>query len=241
MFERAHHRRVAWVLEHLDAELLRSLHCWFGGSTAIALRCGEFRESVGVDFLVSEQAGYRELRQRMRGTRNLLPLARPGAPPIALENEARVDQYGIHAFVLVDGMPIKFEIISEGRISLDTPSNTDVTCGVATLTSTDLAASKLLANSDRWSNDSVFARDAIDLAMLDLPPRRLAPALEKAVSAYGPAVVDDMHAALRRLREHPEWLRRCLEALSIHLPPASVQQKLRLLARRLTNAAGRLA
>ena len=240
MFERAHHRRIAWMLEHLDAELLRTLHCWFGGGTAIALRRGEYRESLDIDFLVSELTGYRELRQRMRGARNLLPLAKPGAPSIALENEARVDQYGIRAFALVDGVPIKFEIISEGRISFDMPAAADMVCGVATLSLVDLAASKLLANSDRWADDSVLARDAIDLAMLDLPPRELVPALDKAMSAYGPIVIDDMQAALRRLREQPGWLRRCLEALSIHMPPALVQQKLRLLTRRLATAAGRL-
>lgn len=43
MFERARHRRIARLLECLDAELLRANHCWFGGGTAIALRCNEFR------------------------------------------------------------------------------------------------------------------------------------------------------------------------------------------------------
>ena len=67
MFERAHHRRIGRVLESLDAALLRSYQCWFGGGTAIALRCGEFRESVDIDFLVSDPTGYRALRQRLRG------------------------------------------------------------------------------------------------------------------------------------------------------------------------------
>lgn len=236
VFERAHHRLIASVLERLDAERLSSLGCWFGGGTAIALRCGEFRESVDMDFLVSELAGYRALRLCMRGARDLRPLMRANTPAIALENEARVDQYGIRAFALVDGVPIKFEIVNEGRMAFDRPSRTDMIRGVATLSSTDLAASKLLANSDRWMDDSVLARDAIDLAFLDLPPRYLGPALGKAMSAYGDTVVHDMHAALGRLRENPAWLRRCLEGLSIRMPQAAMQQKLRLLARRLTAA-----
>jgi hypothetical protein len=38
-------------------------HCYFGGGTAMALRYGEYRESVDIDFLVSDLAGYREMRQ----------------------------------------------------------------------------------------------------------------------------------------------------------------------------------
>ena len=67
MFEREHHRRIADVLTRLDADLLRSAHCLFGGGTAMALRYGEYRESVDIDFLVSDVAGYRKLRQRLTG------------------------------------------------------------------------------------------------------------------------------------------------------------------------------
>ncbi|MCW2313780.1 nucleotidyl transferase AbiEii/AbiGii toxin family protein [Rhodoferax antarcticus] len=54
MFERPHHQRIAQVLYALDAQLLRDKHCLFGGGTAIALRYGEYRESVDIDFLVSD-------------------------------------------------------------------------------------------------------------------------------------------------------------------------------------------
>ena len=40
-----------------------------------------------------------------------------------------------------------------------------------------MAASKLLANSDCWADDSVHSRDVIDLAMIKMPKRQL----EKAV------------------------------------------------------------
>jgi len=63
MFQREHHRRIAYVLEQLDSELLRRHHCLFGGGTALALRYGEFRESVDLDFLVSDREGYRNPRQ----------------------------------------------------------------------------------------------------------------------------------------------------------------------------------
>ena len=38
--------------------------------------------------------------------------------------------------------------------------------GLATATVTDLVAMKLLANSDRWADPTVFSRDIIDLAMI---------------------------------------------------------------------------
>lgn len=238
--ERAHHQRIAMVLQSLDAGLLRASGCWFGGGTAIALRQGEYRESRDIDFLVSDLAGYRELRQRLRGARDLRPLTLGGLEPVPMESELRIDRYGIRTFLKVGGVPIKFEIVSEGRIEFEMPGRNDQILGVATLTAVDLAASKLLANSDRWRDDSVFARDAIDLAMLDLPPRHLRPALEKAVGAYGTTVVDDMQAALRGLGERRDWLARCLRALAVTLPPGVVQQKLRYLVRRLLAASRRI-
>lgn len=234
MFERPHHRRIARVLRALDAERLASLQCWFGGGTAIALLHGEYRESVDIDFLVSSLDGYRELRQSLRGgAEDLAALLRPGAQPLALEKPIRADQYGIRTMLLVDGVPIKFEVVLEGRIRLDVPRASDTLCGISTLTKLDLAASKLLANADRWRDDSVFGRDAIDLAMMDMPPRRLRPAVEKAAGAYGDSVVHSMLQAIGAFRSRPGWLVRAARALSITLPVAAVQQRLRALDRRL--------
>ena len=237
MFERAHHRRIARVLESLNAALLRSLECWFGGGTAIALRCGGHRESLDIDFLISNVDGIRELRQHLRGARDLQAITRVDRRAVAFENEARIDQYGIRCFLLVEDVRIKFEIISEGRIDFDSPGRRDEVCGIATLTEADLTASKLLANTDRWRDDSVFARDALDLAMLSLPPRRLKPALDKAAAAYSRLeIVEDLNSALEGLRSRRGWLPRCMQAMSITLPIAVVQQKLRQLEQRLAAA-----
>lgn len=56
MFERRHHRQIAKLLRVLDGGKLLRFHCLFGGGTAMALRFGEYRESVDVDFLVSDEA-----------------------------------------------------------------------------------------------------------------------------------------------------------------------------------------
>jgi hypothetical protein len=67
LFERPHHQSVAQVLSALDGTLLRENKCLFGGGTLIALRYGEYRESVDIDFMVSDLAGYRTLRQLLTG------------------------------------------------------------------------------------------------------------------------------------------------------------------------------
>lgn len=233
-FARPHHRQVARVLESLDANLLRDCGCWFGGGTAIALRFGEFRESLDIDFIVSDAQGFRELRQRLRGANDLAGVTRPGVAPLATTRELRADQYGIRGFVEAGHAPIKFEIVSEGRVALEAPGRGDEVCSVATLRTIDLAATKLLANVDRWRDDSVFSRDAIDLAFMPLPPRVLTPALEKAGEAYGKRdVVAALEQALLGLREREGWRQRCLAALSIHEPPAALVQRLRRLEHRL--------
>lgn len=89
VFERPHHQRIAHVLEALNADLLRQLGVLFGGGTCIALRCGEYRESVDIDFLVSDLAGYRELRELLTGVGGLHPIVRAGATPLVAVREVR--------------------------------------------------------------------------------------------------------------------------------------------------------
>ena len=124
MFERLHHRRIAAILASLDGDRLRKAGCWFGGGTAIALLKGEYRESVDMDFLVSDAAGYRELRQLLTGPTGLNAVVRPGAQPLTMLREVRADQYGVRTVVQMDSQAIKFEIVSEARIALEAPART---------------------------------------------------------------------------------------------------------------------
>lgn len=228
MFDRPHHRLVAQVLERLDAELLARHHCWFGGGTAIALSHGEYRESVDIDFLVSDQPGYRALRQLVKAE-GLEVLA---GGELELARPARTDGYGIRSAVLVAGVPIKFEIVHEGRIDLDTPSGADTVCGVRTLTGADLVASKLLANDDRWADQSVFSRDLVDLAMMAPSTADLTAGAEKAVGAYGRSVGQSLRSAVDQLRRRPDRLDACARALRMRAPRAVVWQRIRDLAGR---------
>ena len=230
MFERPHHQRIARVLASINSELLQQHSAWFGGGTCIALRHGEYRESVDIDFLVSDATGYRELRNLMTGPDGLNAIVHPSALPLAISHDMRADQYGIRTHVQMDGHAIKFEMVREARMALDTPGPSDVICGIATLTPLDLAASKLLANSDRYADDGVFSRDVIDLAMMSLKLPVLRKALTKAEQAYGLAVTRDLGKAIDRLQNRPGWLERCLQALAINtVPKALLWQKIRRL------------
>lgn len=214
MFEREHHRNVALVLQALDPQVLAQRSCWFGGGTAMALRYGEYRESLDIDFLVSDLAGYRELRQLLGGVAGLDPLLRPG---MAVERvrEVRTDQYGIRTHVRSGGAIIKFEIVLEARIALDRPQAADAICGVAALTSLDLAAEKLLANADRWNDDAVFSRDLVDLACQGAGPTVLKVACAKAEAAYGASIRGSLAAAIEALRKRSHRLDECMKALRI--------------------------
>ena len=103
MFRLEHHRRIASLLDQLNAELLQQHHCLFGGGTAIALRYGEFRQSVDVDLLVSDRQGYRELRQLIRRDNSLKALWKDPQHPPKESREPLTDQYGIRAGVIVEG------------------------------------------------------------------------------------------------------------------------------------------
>ena len=113
-FRRPWHRLVGQVLESLNGELLARARCWFGGGTRVAMELGEFRESVAVDFLCADRVGYRVLRSTV--TQSLL--GDMASRALDLMRDIRADMYGIRTFLRVDGQPVKFEIIFEGRIPL---------------------------------------------------------------------------------------------------------------------------
>ena len=230
MFRRKHHQYIDQVLRALDVPALREHHCYFGGGTAIVLRHGEYRESMDIDFLVSDIDGYRELRKQLQTQRYLERFLGIGHGPLASIPLVRADQYGIRARLPVAGSTIKFEIIFEARINFDEPGPKDRISGVYTLTEIDLAASKLLANVDRWADAGVYSRDVIDLAMLELSTKAWGQAFAKADSAYGSSVKRDMLKATEMLRSRPERLAACLDALSVDQPQALMLDRLKRLA-----------
>lgn len=225
MFERVHHRRIAGVLERLNAAQLAACGCWFGGGTAIAMRHGEYRESVDIDFRVSDVARYRVLRQLLTQPAGLAGMA------AAQRNwnqarEVRADQYGLRTVIEADDAAIKFEIVLEARIRLDPPAESDRLCGVLALTPLDLATTKLLANSDRWADDGVLSRDLIDLAMMQPKPALLRAAVAKASQAYGAGIEADLAKAIEALRTRDGRLERCMQGMRMEMPRALLLQRI---------------
>jgi hypothetical protein len=230
-FQHPHHQRIARVLSALNGPLLRENNCLFGGGTAIALRYGEYRESVDIDFLVSDIASYRALRQLMTGPTGIMAIVNPGMPGVSQTREVRADQYGIRTVLSVDGHPIKFEVILEGRIELAEPMAEDQICGVATLTELDMATSKLLANADRGGDDGVFSRDLIDLAMMAPTLALLRQAVAKAEAAYGQSILRDLQKSINAIQTRPDRLQRCMQVMAMAIPKAVLWQKIRALRR----------
>jgi len=229
-FKRPHHQRIAYVLNALNSQLLRENRCLFAGGTAIALRFGEYRESVDMDFLVSDLTCYRNLRQTIR-SQGIAALVRADAEPLIQQREIRADQYGIRTVLTVADLPVKFEIVLEGRVELATPRKVDHVCNVATLRPLDMATSKLLANSDRWADASVFSRDAIDLAMMRPSLVLLRESINKAESAYGKAIRQDLGKAIDYIQMRQGWLERCMQAMAMNISKAELWNNLRSLRR----------
>jgi len=225
MFTRPHHQRIAKVLESLDADLLKQHHCLFAGGTAIALGYGEYRESVDMDFLVSDLSSYRYLRNLFR-EQGLQALMKGTDAGQFQTSDIRSDQYGIRTKVFVEGKPIKFEIVLEGRIGLAKPGKKDSILGVATLMKIDMAVSKLLANSDRGLDMGMHCRDVIDLAMLNLSKSEFTAATTKADAAYGEVILKDLAKVIGILGEANGLLERCMKAMDVSVPRALLWQNI---------------
>jgi hypothetical protein len=225
LFKREHHQRISEVLQRLDSQILKDHACYFGGGTAIALMNGEYRESVDIDFLVSDLSGYRALRELLTTPEGIASITKSGRE-LVLAREIRTDQYGIRAMLRVGDVNIKLEIISEGRIAFDTPKGKDCVGDIVTLSRVDLVASKLLANADRWNDDVVFNRDVIDLAMMKVNKNEFHQAIEKAKVAYGDSVLTSLDKAINRLFTKEDFLNRCITAMKISAPRAMIWQNL---------------
>lgn len=199
----------------------------------MALRYGEYRESVDIDFVVSQLAGYRELRQTLGGVHGLQPIVREGLQ-LELAREVRADQYGIRTHVRSGASTIKFEIVLEARIEMALPGEQDRICGIHTLAPIDLAAEKLLANADRWRDDAVYSRDLIDLAMMQADRPLLEAACVKAEAAYGESIRRSLAQAVDMLQARRGRLEECMAALNITtVTKAQLWQAIRRVARRL--------
>ncbi len=214
IFEHLWHNKVLAILQSVRAEFFSSCQTYFGGGTLLALDYGEYRLSRDIDFLCPNGSDYSRLRRAIYEQGYSAIFAEVTA--FTLIQEPRTDQYGVRFPILINGQTIKFEIISEGRISFESPSFPEWS-PVACLSVSDRIAEKLLANSDRWADASTDAKDLIDLAILKILTPFPHSAIEKAEAAY-PAIAP-LQRAIQNFQNQPEYRLRCYERLNIKYPP----------------------
>ena len=173
------------------------------------MKFGEYRRSLDVDFLCADADGYRELRTHAieRGIKAFFP------EPVEAVRDFQIDQYGLRTVVRLQGQPIKFEVIREGRIQLHGHFDNDLK--VPILGAADMFAEKLLANADRCQDRAAAYRDAIDLGILiGVYGKIPAEALGKAQTAYGADIQNKVAWVANKLQDRDE-LRNAAEVLQM--------------------------
>ncbi|PTM85820.1 nucleotidyl transferase AbiEii/AbiGii toxin family protein [Mycoplana dimorpha] len=209
-FIKPEHENIAEILRSMDGRFLESCGCYFGGGTAIVLKYGEYRQSLDVDFLCASTDGYRELRvaAQRSGPAGLF------RADIKAARETIFDRYGIRMFLFYKDQSVKFEIVREERIPVGGELDDDL--GVPVLSSSDMFAEKLLANSDRCLDRSVAYRDAIDLGRLVMAHGEIpSSAVAKAQRAYGESIEHYAVKIVNHLRQKKE-VRHAAEVLQMH-------------------------
>lgn len=218
-FRRSHHRAIAKVLKAFDAELFARAECYFGGGTAIALICDEFRESVDIDFLCASTEGYRSLTTAVwrNGLSGLLQTESARHAKIQELRELRRQRDKMTAVIGVESegeiVAIKLEIVKEARIDLAGMMHPSLEIPVLGLDC--MYAEKLLANTDRGNDPAVMSRDIIDLSVLQLHHGPIPDASWAMVDeAYGVPAREAYAASVLRIRDR-DWLSECAEKMSI--------------------------
>lgn len=210
MYKRPRHQLVKRILAAFNAGFLSDNRCYFGGGTRIVMELNEYRESLDIDLLCADIAGYSTIRSLISESSLGLVLAQP----MPLAREVRADRYGIRTFFDIDGEKVKFEIVAEGRIPLTAEKLPGLP--ILCLDRSSCFAEKLLANADRWADKSVLSRDLIDLAFMvshwgNVPGEAFA-ITER---AYGTAVRKSLKSAVEMLLAEDAYLERCIAVMNI--------------------------
>lgn len=215
MFRRPHHRRIERLLTLFDTAVLEKCCFYFGGGTALALQLNEYRESVDIDFLCSNPAGYRELRGGVFNKAHTYFLP----PDIKLARDLQSGRDSIRFWVdLEDGQrPINVEMIRDGEQDDLEPG--DRICGVVAISHADAISTKLIANANRGLDRQHGFRDFIDLVMAcHAWPTTVPAGFIKAETAYGDQIVKGVERVHHLLHNDGMLLRNAFEQLSVEEP-----------------------
>lgn len=204
------HNLVLKILQGLNSTFLGKCHCFFGGGTRLSLELNEYRESIDIDLICADRAGYRMLRQTVRD--NSLGDISVASPKFL--RSVRTDIYGIRTFFEVETQPIKFEIVAEARIELSSMKVQGIP--VLCLSRRSCFAEKLLANTDRGRDKSTLSRDLIDLAFMitHWPEADFVAGWSDAEGAYGNTIARELSATLTMLEDR-SYRQACCQELNI--------------------------
>lgn len=220
MFKRPHHNSILKVLKLFNKEFLLDSDTCFAGGTAISLKNNEYRESIDIDFLCFSSEGYRKIREQVSNVRlgEILPEL---SNEVSYAKEVKRDRYGIRCAFLVDGINIRFEIVSEARQAflptIDT--NTDVLGleGFPMLSDQDLLTQKLLAISDRGTDKFNASRDVFDfIVLMNHKEIDYQAAFLNAFNSYGKkTILSELRASINVLMSDESYYEQCLNTLNI--------------------------
>jgi hypothetical protein len=202
MFDHPHHQKIHLILDSLDASIFNEVGAYFSGGTLITLLHNEYRWSKNVDFICPVGPGYRRLRELVGQNFNNPTTFFQKTDLLEIPRHMSADQYGVKFLVMADGEPIIFEIVAENRIQLEKYDEfewTERPC----LSVIDRFAEKLLANADRWNDESIQSRDLIDLAVMRRERKVSEQAIEKSEAAY--PVIDPLTNALLKFRNSRKY------------------------------------
>ncbi|NJO94279.1 MAG: nucleotidyl transferase AbiEii/AbiGii toxin family protein [Hydrococcus sp. RM1_1_31] len=149
---------VEITLASIDAEILVECQSYFGGGSLTARRCNDFRRSFNIDLIVDSKIKFNRFRDYVDEGDNLFKSDR-----VRLIRRY-VKQYELILMLEVNGRPIKLEIVTVD-FALESPDYLDG-LSVPCLSLIDCYCAKLLANSNRFEEESTFNRDLIDLCAL---------------------------------------------------------------------------
>lgn len=147
------HATILRILSALSPEITNH-NAFFGGGTACSLLCGEYRRSDDIDFLCSDEDGYRWLR------RHIEPKFFGPFPVLRI----KADEYAIRCLLGTKEGQIKFKIIAEAHLHVRPMISSGIP--VPVVVPEDLILLKLYANANRYADTSTNSRDLLDFGML---------------------------------------------------------------------------
>jgi hypothetical protein len=215
MFKYLLHNQILRILQAIDHDFLLSCETYFGGGTMLVLAYGEYRLSRDIDFLCPYGEPFSRLRRSVydRGYEAIFRADRDAG--IQFPREIRTDRDAVRFPIQIDDTLIKFEIVAEGRICFNPPSQPSWS-PVACLDLIDQVTEKMMANGDRWPDASTNARDLIDLARLKLVTDFPAAAIVKAEAVY--QCIEPLKRSILNFQAKPDYRSRCYDILQIESP-----------------------